>query len=283
FIIADDGACDPERKFGGVHDLFRVNPGQWASGDVAGDVAAGSLWREADFVQRVDDFRKRLNGEPVQLDVLSRGDVAHVARVLLHQLANDAHLRRLQQAVGRADAHHEVFGHEAFAALAADGADAVALGVGSPPAEVGADPFGSNAIASFARELAHFVECLPGVLFALDALEALGLGFFYRCGWGIGHVSSEKALRVLRSNVLLEIKNPPKRGGSRRLRLNRDQQQVRLMAEQQHAAVRYIRITYYDTCRQSGGQAFSFVAAEDCLRHRPNAKKETFPCVFRFR
>ena len=47
---------------------------------------------------------------------------------------------RGEDAVGDADAHHEVVGGQAFAALAAGGADAVALRVDAPPLEVECRP-----------------------------------------------------------------------------------------------------------------------------------------------
>ncbi len=153
--------------------------GERAAGDVADDVAAGAFGREADGIERVDHFRERLDGEPVELDVLADGDVGEVAGVLARDAADDAELMCGEDAVGDADAHHEVVGGEAFAALAAGGADAVALGVDAPPFEVERGPLGHHAGAAVARELAHLVEGFPGILCELEALGALGLGFFH--------------------------------------------------------------------------------------------------------
>jgi hypothetical protein len=96
-------------------------------------------------------------------------------------IADDAELVRGEQAVGQADAHHEVLGGLAFAALAAGDASAVALGVDAPPLEVELGPLGQHGVAAFARELAHLVPRLPGVLGELQALGLLGLGFLWRC------------------------------------------------------------------------------------------------------
>ena len=124
----------------GVDEFMPVKAGQRASGHIAQYIAAGALGTEADGSERVDDLRQRLDGEPMQLDVLPGGDVGQVARVLFCQLADDAQLVRGQQAVGQADAHHEVLGRLAYAILASGDARAVALGVDAPPLEVELGP-----------------------------------------------------------------------------------------------------------------------------------------------
>ena len=126
----------------------------------------------------VDDFDEAGEGEPVELDVLAGGDVGEVAGVLLGELADDAGLMRGEQAVGHADAHHEVLGGFAFAVGAAGDAEAVALGVDAPPLEVEIGPLGRHGVAAVAGVLADLVPGLPGVLGELEALGALGLGFF---------------------------------------------------------------------------------------------------------
>ncbi len=142
---------DGERA--GVDELVAVEAGERAAGDVAHDVAAGALGGEADLGERVDDFDEAVDGEPVELDVLAGGDVGEVAGVLLGELADDAELVRGEQAVGQADAHHEVLGGLALAALAAGDADAVALGVDAPPLEVEPGPLGEDGVAALAGEL----------------------------------------------------------------------------------------------------------------------------------
>ncbi len=161
-----------------VEDFIGGDASERATSYVADDIAAGALRREADGIERVDDFGERLDGEPMELDVLADGDVGEVARVFAREAGDDASLVGGEDAVGDADAHHEVVGGKAFAAFAAGCSDAVALGVDAPPFEVERGPFGHYAGAAFARKLAHLVKGLPGVLGELKALGALGLGFF---------------------------------------------------------------------------------------------------------
>ena len=114
----------------------------------------------------------------MELDVLADGDVGKIARVFAGEAADGAKLVGGEDAVGNADAHHEVVGGKAFAALAAGGADAIALRVDSPPLEVERGPLRDDAGAAFAGEGAHFVEGFPRVLGKFEALGALGLRFF---------------------------------------------------------------------------------------------------------
>ena len=66
--------------------------GQRAAGHVADDVAAGALGREADGIERVDDFGQRFDGEPVKLNVLADGDVGEVAGIFARDAADGAKL-----------------------------------------------------------------------------------------------------------------------------------------------------------------------------------------------
>ncbi len=166
---------DGERA--GVEELGVVEPGERAAGDVADDVAAGALGREADLGELVGDLDQGADGEPVQLDVLAGGDVGEVARVLLRDVRDDAQLVRGEHAVGQADAHHEELGGFAFAADAAGDAEPVALGVDAPPFEVEAGPLGRDGIAALRRVLAHLVPGFPRVLGELQALGASGPWF----------------------------------------------------------------------------------------------------------
>ena len=136
-----------------VDDFVCGDAGKRAAGDIADHVAAGALGREADGVERVHDLGERLDGEPVELDVLADCDVGEIARVFACEAGDDAELAGGEDAVGDADAHHEVIGGEAFAALAAGCADAVALGVDAPPFEVERGPLGHHAGAAFARKV----------------------------------------------------------------------------------------------------------------------------------
>src|SRR5258708_4188111 len=98
----------------------------------------------------------------------------------LGQLPDDAQLMRSQDAVRDADAHHEEFSGLAFAALASGRAHSVALGINAPPLEVRGGPLRRNAGAALARKGANLVECLPRILFALQAFGSLRFGLFYR-------------------------------------------------------------------------------------------------------
>ena len=88
--------------------------------------------------------------------------------------------RRSHHAVGNADAHHEALQRPAFAAFAAGYSGAVSLGVNAPPAEISADPFGRDRLESLAGEAPDFVQALPWIHGALQALDSLCFGFF-RC------------------------------------------------------------------------------------------------------
>ena len=166
---------DSERERRGVNELVGGNAGQRAAGDVADHVAAGALGREADGVERVDNFRQRLDGEPVELDVLADGDVGQVAGVFAREAADDAKLAGGNDAVGNADAHHEVLGGEALAALAAGGADAVALGIDAPPLEVDARPTPASTLERPSRaNCANLVEGLPRGSFRASGVRRAG-------------------------------------------------------------------------------------------------------------
>src|SRR6266567_1855910 len=181
---------DFPRDGGGVDELVSGDPGQWTPSDIAHHVAAGAFGGEADLVQCIDHLGQRLNGEPVQLDVLSRGDVGQVAAMLAGNAANLPQLVRGEDTVGNADAQHEVFGGQALAALAAGGAHAIALGVHAPPLEVERSPLRQHRGAALPGKLAHLVKGLPRILFAFQALAALRFGLFYRNGFAHNSLDS---------------------------------------------------------------------------------------------
>src|SRR5215472_12514692 len=114
----------------------------------------------------------------MQLDILPDGDVGLSACVPLCEVPDGTQLARVEDAVGDADAQHEMLGRSAFPGLAADGANAVTLCVNSPPLEVNTGPFGRNAAASLTGEFADFSNALPGILLALQTLDTLRLGLF---------------------------------------------------------------------------------------------------------
>src|SRR5438445_4188418 len=73
------------------------------------------------------------------------------------------------------DAAHEFARLLALTTLAADRADAVALGVDAPPAEVRSEPLRGNRVPALTREALDFGVRLPGVQLALEPLDTLGL------------------------------------------------------------------------------------------------------------
>ena len=162
----------------GVDQLVGGYSGQRAACHVADHIAAGSLGREPDGVQRIHNLRQRLDGEPVDLNVLAHGNIGEIARVFARQSTDGTKLRRGDDAIGNANAHHEIFGGQAFAAFAASSAHSVALRIDAPPLEISGAPFGQHAFAALPGKGAHFVESGPRVLFSLQALSLLGLRLF---------------------------------------------------------------------------------------------------------
>ena len=79
---------DLARNRRSVDQFVGGNTRQRAAGHVAHHVAARALGRKTDGVERVDNFRQRLDGEPVKLNVLANGDVGQVARIFPGDLAD---------------------------------------------------------------------------------------------------------------------------------------------------------------------------------------------------
>ncbi len=148
----------------GVDKLVAVEAGDRAAGDVADDVAAGSLGAEADGGEGVDDFDEAAEGEPVELDVLAGGDVGEVAGVLFGDLTDDAGLGAGEDTVGEGDAHHEELRGFTFSVGSSGDAEAVALGIDAPPLEVETGPLGEDGVAALLGELTDLVPGVPRVL-----------------------------------------------------------------------------------------------------------------------
>src|SRR5579884_2057069 len=83
--------------------------------------------------------------------------------------------------VGNANANHEMLGCPPLATFAANRADAITLRVHTPGTKVSAQPLGRDRVESLAGELADFIEVLPRVLLAFEALHTLRFRFCY--GW----------------------------------------------------------------------------------------------------
>src|SRR5439155_26433595 len=102
-LLADGG--DLRRP---VDDLDRVDAGQRAAEDHPRGVAAGLGGGQANRLERLPDVRDVLDLDPVQLDVLSVGDVRGAAGVQARDVADDAQLVVGQLAAVDADPQHEV-------------------------------------------------------------------------------------------------------------------------------------------------------------------------------
>src|SRR5271168_1408573 len=134
----------------------------------------------------------------MELNILADGKIGRRAPVFFRQSGHDAELLRGENPVGDADAHHEIRHGLPFSARAGGHALAVALRVDAPGAEVRAQPLLGDGVVALAREALDLVERLPGVLFALEALDALGLGFRYRshCGHKMKNPPASRFLAV---------------------------------------------------------------------------------------
>ena len=188
------GDLDGERA--GVEEFMAVQTGKRTAGDVADHIAASSLGRQANGGEGVYHFDERFQGEPMELDVLAGGDVGEVAGVLAGDAADDPELVGGEDAVGKADAHHEELSGLALAADATGRADAVALGVNAPPLKVESCPLRQDGASALAGEGAYLVPGVPGVLGELQPLGALGFGFLDFLDWGSGGCFGHR-LRVL--------------------------------------------------------------------------------------
>lgn len=181
--IAAEFFVEGKGEWGDVGDFVGVNPGERATGDVAGDVAAGTGGAEADGPEALENFRKIFDGDPVELNVLPDGDVGESIAKIFGNVGDGAGLFAGEQAIGDANTDHEVGDRLPFPALATGDAVAVALGVNAPGTEIGAEPFGRNRVKTFRGEGTDFVEMLPGIFFAFETFDALGFCFFY-----VGHL-----------------------------------------------------------------------------------------------
>ena len=91
-----------ERKCVGqdVERLLRACAGARRRGDVADRVAAGAAVGDADVLQAVVDLPHRLERNPVELNVLARGDVQQPAAPALADFGDGVELHRRQHAAG---------------------------------------------------------------------------------------------------------------------------------------------------------------------------------------
>src|SRR5258708_20197232 len=147
---------------------MRIDSGDGASGNVAGDVAAGSDRAQTALLQGLEHFRQSLDGDPMQLNVLPDGEVCHAPAILLRQLRNGSQLARVEQAIRDSYSEHEIGQRLALAALAGNYACAVSLGVESPPAKIRAQPFSRTLPVSLVGTAPHSPEVLTTHLLHLS-------------------------------------------------------------------------------------------------------------------
>ena len=171
--VAHKEAVGFERQRRGVADFVGIHSGERAAGDVAGIVAARAHRGQTGAPQSIQQVGQILDRHPMQLDVLPYRQVGGSAGIFLGNVGDGSQLVGMKQAVGNADAHHEIRQRLAFSVLAADHADAVSLRVHAPPAEICAQPFGSDGVEALTGELADVVEAFPGILLPLQPFDPL--------------------------------------------------------------------------------------------------------------
>src|SRR5439155_14265214 len=94
------GLIDDRRR---VEELVGRKTGDRAARDVAHGVAAGAGRSEAGRVELVEDLRQRRELQPVELDVLPRGELAVAAAEPVRDRPDRAQLRRAEQAARQLD------------------------------------------------------------------------------------------------------------------------------------------------------------------------------------
>src|SRR6202035_4168822 len=124
-----------------VADFICIHSGEGASGDVASNVAAGCQRRKAAALEPVENIRQRLDGDPVELNILAYGQVGNTETVFIREVRNRPELVRVKQTIRDANPHHEKRHGFPFTTVAATHAGAVALRIDAPPAEIRAKPF----------------------------------------------------------------------------------------------------------------------------------------------
>src|SRR5262245_48167924 len=188
----------------GVDQLTGVQAGDRAAGDVAGHVPARAHRGHAPEPERAEDLGKRLEGYPVELDVLTHGDVGDAVAVPLGEVGDGPELRRFDDAVGYQDADHGVADGLALAVAADDRVYDVPLGVDATPAEVRAEPLGRDRVPTLAGEALDLGVRLPRILLALEPLDALRLRFLH----GFAHRSLQKRKRPGTGAILSPSSRP---------------------------------------------------------------------------
>ena len=89
-----------------ILDLVGGDAGPLVGGDIAHAIAAGLHAVQADAGEIGHGVGQLLEFDPVELDVLPRGEMAEIAVVAPRHVRQHAHLRGRQRAVGNGDAQH---------------------------------------------------------------------------------------------------------------------------------------------------------------------------------
>ena len=81
-----------ERQRGSIADLVRIQAGNGAARYIASHIPAGAGCVETDAPEFFQHFRKRLDGHPVQLNILPHREVGDAARIAAGQVSDGAQL-----------------------------------------------------------------------------------------------------------------------------------------------------------------------------------------------
>ena len=104
-------ACwSPDREGAAVDQLVGIEARNGAANHVANVVHTALLRRETGSGQTLEDPGNVLDLDPAQLDVLPGGDIRLTPPAAIRDLADRCHLLARQDAVGHAQAQHEVAG-----------------------------------------------------------------------------------------------------------------------------------------------------------------------------
>ena len=166
-----------------IRYFARIDAGERAAGNVAGDIAASAGGAEANGAEPVKNFRNGFDADPVKLNVLADGDIGDAVAVFGRERSNRTDLFRGEETIGNTDADHEVRDSFAFTTRATDDALTVSLSVDTPRAEIRGEPFVRDGFVAEASKFADLVEVLPGIFVVLEALDALSLSFFAFGHW----------------------------------------------------------------------------------------------------
>jgi len=90
--IATEFLVEGEDKRANVEQLAGVESSERAASDVAGNVAAGADGAKADRTEPLEDFGKRFDFDPVELNVLANGDIGDAVAVLRGKIGDGANL-----------------------------------------------------------------------------------------------------------------------------------------------------------------------------------------------